>query len=99
MNKIGIIGLGYVGLPLALEFGKKYPTAAFDLNKKRISELKNKYDYTKEVSKKDFYAAKKIKFTSNIEELKSSNIFIVAVPTPINYRLCHMSSSSYNTFI
>ncbi len=86
MNNIGIIGLGYVGLPLALEFGKKYPTVAFDLNKKRISELKNKFDYTKEVSKQDFFAAKKIKFTSNIEDLKSSNIYIVAVPTPINNR-------------
>jgi len=83
-NIIGIIGLGYVGLPLALQFGKKFNVVGFDINKKRINQLKNKIDATKEVNKKYFLKSNKILFTSNFKDLKLCNIFIVTVPTPIN---------------
>lgn len=82
-NKITIIGLGYVGLPLALEFGKKYPTTGFDLNKKRIEELNQQIDYSKEISKKEFLSSKQIKFTSTLDNV-ISDIYIIAVPTPID---------------
>lgn len=82
--KVAIIGLGYVGLPLAVEFGKKIPTLGFDINKKRIEELKNGYDRTFESNFEQINSAKKLKFTDQIEELIDFNIFIVTVPTPIN---------------
>ena len=84
MNIIGILGLGYVGLPLALEFGKKYRTIGYDKNSKRIKELKKSIDLTKETSRKDILSSKKIKFSNNVKDLKQCNIFIVTVPTPIN---------------
>jgi UDP-N-acetyl-D-galactosamine dehydrogenase len=82
-KKITVIGLGYVGLPLALEFGKKYITTGFDLNKKRIEELDKKIDYSKEISKQEFLDSKHIKFTTSLENV-SSDIYIIAVPTPID---------------
>jgi len=82
--KIAIIGLGYVGLPLAVEFGKIYSTVGFDINEARINELKKGFDRTNEVETELLAEANKLKFTSNIEELKSSNIYIVTVPTPID---------------
>ena len=82
--RIAVIGLGYVGLPLAMEFSKKVATVAFDINKKRIVELKNDIDSTLEVVKGDFEAAKKIFFTDKIEDLKSCNVYIITVPTPID---------------
>ena len=84
MYKIGIIGLGYVGLPLALEFGKKYNTVGFDKSIKRIRELKKNVDITRETSKKEIGSSKKISFSNKIEDLKNCNVYIIAVPTPIN---------------
>lgn len=83
-KKIGIIGLGYVGLPLAVEFGKKYPTLGFDINEDRIADLQQGIDQTKESSSEDIKASKQLQFSSNQEELKSCQIYIVTVPTPID---------------
>jgi len=82
--KVAVIGLGYVGLPLAIEVGKKYSTIGFDINKKRISELKECIDSTEELSLNQIKKSKKIRFTYNIEEIKLCNFYIIAVPTPIN---------------
>ena len=82
--KLSIIGLGYVGLPLAVEFGKKYEVVGFDINKNRIDELKQGYDRTLEVSKEELKEAKKLTFTTSIGDIKDSNIYIVTVPTPID---------------
>lgn len=83
-HKIGIVGLGYVGLPLAIEFGKKYETIGYDHDKKRIDELKKFIDRTKEISLKDIKSSKKIKFSSSFSDLKKCNFFIICVPTPIS---------------
>ena len=80
---IGIIGLGYVGLPLALEFGKKFNTVAFDKKDSRIDQLKKGIDRNKEIEKKEFLLSKKIKFTYKSSDLSICNIFIITVPTPI----------------
>ena len=82
--KLGIIGLGYVGLPLAIEFAKHFKTVGFDINKERIAELISGVDRTLEVSKEEFAGAKHITFSSDIEDLKSVDIYIVTVPTPID---------------
>ena len=82
--KIGIIGLGYVGLPLAKAFSKKFFTVGFDLNKERIKQLKSGIDYNKELSKKEINSAKKLYFTNDKKYLNSVNCYIVTVPTPIN---------------
>jgi UDP-N-acetyl-D-galactosamine dehydrogenase len=82
--KITIIGLGYVGLPLAVEFGKKYPVIGFDINQKRIAELSDGDDKTLEVSPAELSSAKKLIFSSDPSALKECNIFIVTVPTPID---------------
>jgi UDP-N-acetyl-D-galactosamine dehydrogenase len=82
--KIAVIGQGYVGLPLAIEFGKKYETIGFDINSKRIDELKSGDDITKEASKKQIQSASYLSFHSNLEAIKSSNVYIVTVPTPID---------------
>jgi UDP-N-acetyl-D-galactosamine dehydrogenase len=80
-NKIAIIGLGYVGLPLAIEFSKKYQVVAYDKNYNRISELQNGYDRTKETNKIN---TRLIKFTQNSKDIKNCNIYIVTVPTPVD---------------
>ena len=82
--KIAIIGLGYVGLPLAVEFGKKFKTVGFDINEIRIKELLDCKDSTKEVSRNQIMDSKSLVFSSNIDAIKNSNIFIVTVPTPID---------------
>jgi UDP-N-acetyl-D-galactosamine dehydrogenase len=82
-NKIAIIGLGYVGLPLALAFGKKFNTIGFDINKKRVKQLKNKNDTNLLSNKIAFDKARKLKFSSNTQHLSNANIFIVTVPTPL----------------
>lgn len=82
--KIAIIGLGYVGLPLAVEFGKLYDTLGFDINGARIKELEDGFDRTNEVEPELLAEANQLKFSSNIKDLKSSNIYIVTVPTPID---------------
>jgi UDP-N-acetyl-D-galactosamine dehydrogenase len=82
--KIAVIGLGYVGLPLAVEFGKKYGTVGFDVNAQRIKELKAGRDVTLETDSVELKAARKLRFSAHTKDLKSSNIFIVTVPTPID---------------
>ncbi|MFQ3282600.1 Vi polysaccharide biosynthesis UDP-N-acetylglucosamine C-6 dehydrogenase TviB [Reinekea sp.] len=83
-KKIAIIGLGYVGLPLAVEFGIHRSVLGFDINKGRISELEAGHDSTLEVEDEKFATATKLSFSSNEEDLKSCGIFIVTVPTPID---------------
>ncbi len=82
--KIAIIGLGYVGLPLAVEFGKKTPVVGFDIHQKRIDELKSGQDHTLEVSPEELSQATNLSYSANLEDLKSCNFFIVTVPTPID---------------
>jgi len=82
--KIAIIGLGYVGLPLAVEFGKKYPTIGFDINQQRIKELKAGLDNTLEVSAKELVESKQLNYSSDVADLKSASVYIVTVPTPID---------------
>ncbi len=83
-NNIAIIGLGYVGLPLAVEFSKKKMNViGFDVNKSRIAELKSCKDHTLEISSADLKASKTLTFTNSAEDLKKANIYIVTVPTPI----------------
>ena len=83
-KKIAIIGLGYVGLPLAIEFGKKYETYGFDINQNRIDELNKGIDITGEASKRNIQSSIKLTFTSNSDEISKCNIFIISVPTPID---------------
>jgi len=83
-DKIAVIGLGYVGLPLAVEFGKKYRVVGFDINQKRIDELKSGYDRTLEVDEANLRSSTKLSFSCDKDELKSCNIFIVTVPTPVD---------------
>ncbi|WP_273777798.1 Vi polysaccharide biosynthesis UDP-N-acetylglucosamine C-6 dehydrogenase TviB [Acinetobacter sp. GSS19] len=82
--KIAIIGLGYVGLPLAVEFGKKVPVVGFDIYQKRIDELKNGQDHTLEVSPEELQQSTNLSYTAQLEDLKDCNFFIVTVPTPID---------------
>lgn len=84
MEKIGIIGLGYVGLPLAVEFGKIAEVIGFDINEQRIAELTNGIDRTLEVDAEGLKSAKMLTFTSKPQQLQSVNYFIVTVPTPID---------------
>jgi len=84
MDKIAIIGLGYVGLPLAVEFGKVVDVIGLDINQSRIEELKNGFDRTKEVEDSELASASKLHFTSNVGDLKDVNYFIVTVPTPVD---------------
>lgn len=83
-HRIGIIGLGYVGLPLAVEFGKKYPAVGFDVNETRIGELKSSFDRTREMSPDELACASFLTYTTDAEDLKACNTYIVTVPTPIN---------------
>jgi UDP-N-acetyl-D-galactosamine dehydrogenase len=82
--KIAVVGLGYVGLPLAVEFGKKYRTLGFDINPVRIKELKAGRDVTLETTGAELKATRKLRFSAHSKDLKSSNVFIVTVPTPID---------------
>lgn len=83
-TKVGIIGLGYVGLPLAVEFGKKILTVGFDINQKRIDELSSGYDSTLECCNDELTEAKFLSYTSSLQELQDCNVYIVTVPTPID---------------
>jgi UDP-N-acetyl-D-galactosamine dehydrogenase len=83
-KRIAVIGLGYVGLPLAVEFGKKYDVLGFDINKNRINELKNGIDRTKESNEEEIKSAVRLKFSNDVRDLKEYNVFIVTVPTPID---------------
>ncbi len=83
-DRIGVIGLGYVGLPLAVEFGKLFQTTGFDIHTSRIHELKGGKDKTLEVSKEEMAEASQLNFTDNPNDLANCRVFIVTVPTPIN---------------
>ncbi|WHR59293.1 Vi polysaccharide biosynthesis UDP-N-acetylglucosamine C-6 dehydrogenase TviB [Acinetobacter haemolyticus] len=82
--KIAIIGLGYVGLPLAVEFGKKVSVVGFDIHQKRVDELKSGQDHTLEVSPEELKQASHLSYTADLDDLKDCNFFIVTVPTPID---------------
>lgn len=82
--KIAIIGLGYVGLPLAVEFGKKVPVVGFDIHQKRIDELRSGRDHTLEVSPEELAQATQLTYSAELNDLKDCNFFIVTVPTPID---------------
>ncbi len=82
-RKIAVVGLGYVGLPVAVTFGKKHEVIGFDINDRRINELKENYDRTNEVTTEDLKETN-INFTSKSEDLKAADFIIVAVPTPID---------------
>ena len=81
---VAVIGLGYVGLPLAVEFGKKRPVVGFDINQKRIAELQSGHDHTLETDPEELQAARHLRFTTQLDELRGCNCFIVTVPTPID---------------
>ena len=82
--KIAVIGQGYVGLPLAIEFGKKYPTIGYDINLHRIEELKKGIDLTNEASPEQLRSANLLTFSSELNNIKDCNIYVVTVPTPID---------------
>lgn len=82
--KIAVIGLGYVGLPLATEFGKLFPTLGFDIDSKRVAELSDNFDRTNEVTESELQSADKLKCTADESALKDCNVYIVTVPTPID---------------
>ncbi len=82
--RIAVIGLGYVGLPLAVAFGRRFPTLGFDINGQRIDELRRGHDHTLEVSEEELRAAAQLQFSDDPEALKGCNVFIVTVPTPID---------------
>src|SRR5690606_41535760 len=81
---IAVIVLGYVGLPLAVEFGKKLPVVGFDIYQKRIDELQGGQDHTLEVSSEELNQAKNLIYTATLEDLENSNFFIVNVPTLVD---------------
>ena len=83
IKNIAIIGLGYVGLPLAIEFGKKFKTIGYDTDLKRIQNLKNNIDSNKEISSTDIRKSKKLSFKNNIHDLKNIDMFIITVQSPI----------------
>jgi UDP-N-acetyl-D-galactosamine dehydrogenase len=82
--KLSIVGLGYVGLPLAVEFGRKRPVVGFDINQRRIDELKDGNDFTLETTREELAAAKHLSYTTNLDDLRTCNCYIVTVPTPID---------------
>ena len=84
---LAIIGLGYVGLPLAVEFGKKYQTVGFDIDPERVTELVQGRDSTREIGLSEFKAARNLQFTTNLEDIRNCNVYIVTVPTPISEHL------------
>ena len=92
-KKIAIVGLGYVGLPLALAFSEEFETIGFDINKKRIKQLTDGKDKTNEVTDNDLIQNKKIQFTSQLDKIRSSNIYIITVPTPITDRIHNFTIS------
>ncbi|WP_329743184.1 Vi polysaccharide biosynthesis UDP-N-acetylglucosamine C-6 dehydrogenase TviB [Dyella sp. A6] len=83
-SKIAIVGLGYVGLPLAVEYGKRYPTMGYDINAQRIARLKDGHDDTLEVSSEELASSGSLGFTARLEDIADCNVYIVTVPTPID---------------
>lgn len=84
MKTIAVIGLGYVGLPLAAAFGEKRDVIGFDVNSKRIADLKDGFDFTRELSRDELATAKGLSFTDVLDDLRDCQVFIVTVPTPID---------------
>ena len=84
MQKIGVIGLGYVGLPLAVALGEKHAVVGFDINRQRIEQLQVGEDVTREVSRDELAAAEGLCFSSKLEDLADCQVFIITVPTPID---------------
>jgi UDP-N-acetyl-D-glucosamine/UDP-N-acetyl-D-galactosamine dehydrogenase len=82
--RIGIVGLGYVGLPLAVEFGRRYDTLGFDIDPQRIAELREGRDHTREITPEKLRAAARLRFSGDVEDLRACNVYIVTVPTPID---------------
>ena len=82
--KIAIIGLGYVGLPLAIAFGSQYPTIGYDINKQRVADLQDGTDHTLQSTKAAIEASAQLTFSDKIEAIKDCTIFVVTVPTPVN---------------
>ena len=82
--KLAIIGLGYVGLPLAVEFGKQRSVVGLDINQKRIDQLIAGHDFTLETESEELQAAKLLQFSTSLEDLRTCNVFIVTVPTPLD---------------
>ncbi len=81
---LSVVGLGYVGLPLAVEFGRKRPVVGFDINQRRIDELRAGNDFTLETTREELVAAKHLSYTTNLDDLRGCNCYIVTVPTPID---------------
>lgn len=84
-RKIAVVGLGYVGLPLAIEFSKKYQVVGFDINEKRVRELTDGFDRTRETTKEELKKALNITYSNKVEAIKDCEIFIVTVPTPLDH--------------
>jgi UDP-N-acetyl-D-galactosamine dehydrogenase len=82
--KVGVVGLGYVGLPLAVEFGKRFSTVGFDIKVDRVDELRKGHDSTLETDEAELASATKLSFTTKLADLKTCRVFIVTVPTPID---------------
>jgi UDP-N-acetyl-D-glucosamine/UDP-N-acetyl-D-galactosamine dehydrogenase len=83
-SRIAVVGLGYVGLPLAVEFGRRYSTVGFDVNPRRIAQLQAGRDVTLEVPRSELRAARHLSFTTRLADLRGRNVFVVTVPTPID---------------
>ncbi|WP_418346573.1 nucleotide sugar dehydrogenase [Shewanella algae] len=82
--RLAVIGLGYVGLPLAVEFSKSYSVVGFDINPQRVSELSDGIDSTLEVSSEDLTSATKLTYSSNVKDITECNVYVVTVPTPVD---------------
>ena len=82
--KLAIVGLGYVGLPLAVEFGKQFDTLGFDINTVRVDELRRRHDHTRETSKEELAEARHLRFSTDADDLFDRNTFIITVPTPVD---------------
>lgn len=82
--RIGVVGLGYVGLPIAVYMARRFPVVGFDVNKRRVDELKRGIDRTKEVTAEEFRAGRAVSYTANPDDLKKCNFYIITVPTPID---------------
>lgn len=83
-KRLAIIGLGYVGLPLAVEFGKKYPTVGFDINQERIQQLSLSIDRTLESNEAEIKSSTHLTFTNQLQDIQACQIYVVTVPTPID---------------
>jgi UDP-N-acetyl-D-galactosamine dehydrogenase len=83
-TKIAIVGLGYVGLPLAVEFGKQYDTTGFDIRAGRVEELRSGHDHTLEVDAAELASATRLQFSAQLDDIRGCNVYIVTVPTPID---------------